>query len=86
VSGRFQKSGDSLILKVGASDQITFTDYYANAANRSVDKLQRATDSVEREIHPRKRESEFVVASWPTVPARNDVRFWPPHPDSVVAQ
>lgn len=36
----FQKSGNNLILKVGASDQITFTNYYANTANRSVNKLQ----------------------------------------------
>jgi Ca2+-binding RTX toxin-like protein len=36
----FQKSGNDLILKVGASDQITFTGYYTSTANRSVDKLQ----------------------------------------------
>jgi Ca2+-binding RTX toxin-like protein len=36
----FQKSGNNLVLKVGASDQITLTDYYANPANRSIDKLQ----------------------------------------------
>ena len=36
----FQKSGNDLILKVGASDQITFTGYYASASNRSVDKVQ----------------------------------------------
>jgi len=36
----FQKSGNDLILDVGASDQITFTDYYADTANRSVDLLQ----------------------------------------------
>jgi hypothetical protein len=36
----FQKSGSNLILKVGATDQITFTDYYADSANRSVSTLQ----------------------------------------------
>lgn len=36
----FQKSGNDLLLKVGATDQITFTGYYASASNRSVDKLQ----------------------------------------------
>jgi Ca2+-binding RTX toxin-like protein len=38
----FQKTGSNLILKIGASDQITFTGYY-NAVtpnNRSVDQLQ----------------------------------------------
>jgi trimeric autotransporter adhesin len=36
----FQKSGNDLVLKVGASDQITFTGYYLSTTNRSVDKLQ----------------------------------------------
>jgi Ca2+-binding RTX toxin-like protein len=36
----FQKSGNNLVLKVGASDQITFTGYYTSTSNRSVDKLQ----------------------------------------------
>lgn len=36
----FQKTGNDLILKVGASDQVTFTGYYASASNRSVNKLQ----------------------------------------------
>jgi trimeric autotransporter adhesin len=36
----FQKSGNNLILKVGATDQITFTNYYANANNHSIDRLQ----------------------------------------------
>jgi Ca2+-binding RTX toxin-like protein len=36
----FQKSGNNLILKVGATDQITFTGYYTATANRTVDKLQ----------------------------------------------
>jgi Ca2+-binding RTX toxin-like protein len=36
----FQKTGNDLILKVGAADQITFTGYYASASNRSVNKLQ----------------------------------------------
>jgi Ca2+-binding RTX toxin-like protein len=36
----FQKSGNDLILKIGAADQITFTGYYTSTANRSVDRLQ----------------------------------------------
>lgn len=36
----FQKNGNDLILSVGATDRITFTDYYASAANRSVNALQ----------------------------------------------
>jgi trimeric autotransporter adhesin len=36
----FQKVGNDLVLKVGASDQITFTGYYTSTSNRSVDKLQ----------------------------------------------
>jgi Ca2+-binding RTX toxin-like protein len=36
----FQKSGSDLILKVGASDRITFTGYYASPTNRSVNTLQ----------------------------------------------
>jgi trimeric autotransporter adhesin len=36
----FQKTGNNLILKVGASDQITFTNFYAAAANHSVNTLQ----------------------------------------------
>jgi hypothetical protein len=35
-----QKTGNNLILKTGGTDQITFTNYYASASNRSVDKLQ----------------------------------------------
>jgi Ca2+-binding RTX toxin-like protein len=35
----FQKSGTNLILKVGATDQITFTNYYGTG-NRSVNTLQ----------------------------------------------
>jgi hypothetical protein len=35
----FSKSGTNLILKVGATDQITFTNYYG-AGNRSVNTLQ----------------------------------------------
>jgi Ca2+-binding RTX toxin-like protein len=35
----FQKTGNNLILKVG-TDQITFTNYYSVAANRSVSTLQ----------------------------------------------
>lgn len=36
----FQKSGNDLILKVGATDQITFASYYAATTNRSVSTLQ----------------------------------------------
>lgn len=36
----FQKSGNDLILKVGAADQIALTGYYAAAANRSIKTLQ----------------------------------------------
>jgi Ca2+-binding RTX toxin-like protein len=36
----FQKSGNDLILKIGAADQITFTGYYASASNHSVKTLQ----------------------------------------------
>lgn len=36
----FQKTGNDLILKVGATDQMTFTGYYAATSNHSVDKLQ----------------------------------------------
>jgi trimeric autotransporter adhesin len=36
----FEKSGNDLVLKVGATDQITFTGYYTSTANRSVDRLQ----------------------------------------------
>ncbi len=36
----FQKSGNDLVLKIGASDQITFTGYYASASTRSVSTLQ----------------------------------------------
>lgn len=36
----FTKSGNNLILQVGASDQMTFVDYYANPSNRSVANLQ----------------------------------------------
>jgi Ca2+-binding RTX toxin-like protein len=35
-----QKSGNDLILKIGATDQITFAGYYAATANRSVSTLQ----------------------------------------------
>jgi Ca2+-binding RTX toxin-like protein len=36
----FTKSGNNLILQVGASNQMTFVDYYANTSNRSVANLQ----------------------------------------------
>ncbi len=36
----FQKSGNNLLLKVGASDQITFTNFYSSSANHSVNVLQ----------------------------------------------
>ena len=36
----FQKNGNDLVLKAGATDQITFTGYYASTSNRSVDKMQ----------------------------------------------
>ncbi|MEP7311816.1 MAG: calcium-binding protein [Pseudomonadota bacterium] len=36
----FQKSGNNLILKVGGSDQITFTSFYSSSSNHSVNKLQ----------------------------------------------
>jgi trimeric autotransporter adhesin len=36
----FQKTGNDLILKVGSSDQVTFTSFYAAAANHSVNTLQ----------------------------------------------
>ena len=36
----FRKVGSDLVLNVGASDQITFTGYYADSANRSVGRLQ----------------------------------------------
>jgi len=36
----FEKSGNNLILRVGTADLITFTSYYANTANRSVNTLQ----------------------------------------------
>src|SRR3569833_401984 len=36
----FTKSGNNLILKVGATNQIAFVNYYAAAANRSVATLQ----------------------------------------------
>jgi trimeric autotransporter adhesin len=36
----FQKSGNDLLLKIGATDQITFTGYYTSASNRSVNNLQ----------------------------------------------
>jgi Ca2+-binding RTX toxin-like protein len=36
----FQKSGNDLILRIGASDQISFTAYYASASNHSVKTLQ----------------------------------------------
>ena len=34
------KSGNNLVLQTGANDDITFKDWYANAANRSVSNLQ----------------------------------------------
>lgn len=40
----FQKSGNDLILKVGATDQITFAGYYAATSNRSVGTLQVVID------------------------------------------
>jgi Ca2+-binding RTX toxin-like protein len=36
----FQKTGNDLVLHVGATSQITFTGYYASASNRSVNNLQ----------------------------------------------
>lgn len=36
----FQKVGNDLVLKLGATDQITFTGYYTSTTNRSVDMLQ----------------------------------------------
>ena len=36
----FQKSGNDLTLKIGATEQITFAGYYATSANRSVSTLQ----------------------------------------------
>lgn len=36
----FTKSGNDLILKVGATDQITLTGYYASTSNHSVNTLQ----------------------------------------------
>jgi hypothetical protein len=36
----FEKSGNNLVLKVGATDQLTFTNYYSSTSNRSVDTLQ----------------------------------------------
>jgi Ca2+-binding RTX toxin-like protein len=36
----FTKNGNDLVLKVGATDQVTLTGYYANTANRSVNRLQ----------------------------------------------
>ncbi|MFZ1832670.1 MAG: calcium-binding protein [Pseudomonadales bacterium] len=36
----FQKSGNNLVLKVGSTDQITFTNYYSSASNHSIDRLQ----------------------------------------------
>jgi Ca2+-binding RTX toxin-like protein len=37
---QFKKNGNDLILVTGASDQITFKDWYANTANHSVANLQ----------------------------------------------
>jgi hypothetical protein len=36
----FQKNGNDLILSVGATDKVTFTGFYASAANHSVSNLQ----------------------------------------------
>ncbi|MFO1401338.1 MAG: YqiA/YcfP family alpha/beta fold hydrolase [Steroidobacteraceae bacterium] len=36
----FQRSGNDLILKLGAGDQVTFTGYYTGTSNRSVKTLQ----------------------------------------------
>jgi len=36
----FRKSGNDLILRIGAADEITLTDYYAGSSNRSVRTLQ----------------------------------------------
>jgi Ca2+-binding RTX toxin-like protein len=36
----FLKNGNDLILSVGATDKVTFTGFYANAANHSVNNLQ----------------------------------------------
>jgi hypothetical protein len=36
----FQKNGNDLVLRVGATDQITFVGYYSSSSNRSVNNLQ----------------------------------------------
>jgi Ca2+-binding RTX toxin-like protein len=36
----FERTGNNLTLRVGASDQLTFTNYYASASNRSISNLQ----------------------------------------------
>jgi hypothetical protein len=36
----FERTGNNLVLRVGASDQITFTNYYASASNSSINTLQ----------------------------------------------
>jgi hypothetical protein len=40
----FQKVGNDLVLKVSATDQITFTGYYTSTSNRSVNTLQVVID------------------------------------------
>jgi Ca2+-binding RTX toxin-like protein len=42
----FTKSGKNLILKTGGTDQITFKDWYAQAGNRSVARLQMFTEAM----------------------------------------
>lgn len=36
----FERTGNNLVLRVGATDQITLTNYYASTSNRSLDTLQ----------------------------------------------
>ncbi len=42
----FTKSGKNLVLKTGGTDQITFKDWYAQSANRSVAQLQVFTEAM----------------------------------------
>ena len=42
----FTKSGKNLVLKTGGTDQITFKDWYAQAGNRSVARLQVFTEAM----------------------------------------
>jgi hypothetical protein len=43
---RLAKSGTSLILKTGGTDQVTFKDWYSGTSNRSVAKLQVFTEAM----------------------------------------